>query len=656
MKVKMILQRMAAWALLILLLLPGNVHAEPEGILQRRESFNPDYEYYLQHPEEFTYGYVPPKARFDLKDEAEEPMRTLPSSYDARTLGRISPVKDQGRTGTCWAHAASSSVETAWKSLRNNFLNLSEMHMAYNAEPGTDLNTGGNALIAMSYYARLDGPVLETDYSTVNDVQVVNDEAILPGRTKMEDYEAMRGGFAVGELIAIPFGRIRQYVMDYGMVMSSYRVIDGASYYTHDSQHHQPGLGYHLPGGLQPNHAISIVGWDDNRTIRNNRGERATGAFLVKNSWGTDFGEDGYFWISYDTFPHDGHSYVFTDVGEQFDRVYRAEAYEWQGESMRIPGSSRLYVMNEYERRTTGEEEAKEVGFYKFGDDPTTYTFWLGQPNAVRPETYDFEEVASRTLEHGGYFTVPLRAVRLKGSRFAIKVKAETLNNKDLFFTVETPYYNQGFLKSSYSQSDTRYSNTDGKVPILTLFTKRASQPVQDIQEALVEGVRSQDYIGAEIRPKVKVLLFGMPLKEFTDYTVTYEDNIEPGRARIRIRGIGNYRGEIVRTFEIRDYGIRYREWQTKTRVSRTKRWTVKFNRPVNRDRLADYILLFHESDTVNPLSLNLRLSPDGREATLIPHKKFLPGGKYYLVIREVETPEGKKLKENIRMCFIVEE
>ena len=58
-----------------------------------------------------------------------------------------------------------------------------------------------------------------------------------------------------------------------------------------------PVLGETVRGG----HAIVVAGYDDNMVIKNMpSGPQTTGAFLIRNSWGTSWGDHGYGWLPYD--------------------------------------------------------------------------------------------------------------------------------------------------------------------------------------------------------------------------------------------------------------------------------------------------------------------------------------------------------------------
>ncbi|MCA9045881.1 MAG: hypothetical protein KDA69_16260, partial [Planctomycetaceae bacterium] len=53
--------------------------------------------------------------------------------------------------------------------------------------------------------------------------------------------------------------------------------------------------------GIEGGHAVCAVGYDDDKVITNpNNNESTTGAFLIRNSWGTGWGESGYGWLPYE--------------------------------------------------------------------------------------------------------------------------------------------------------------------------------------------------------------------------------------------------------------------------------------------------------------------------------------------------------------------
>ena len=86
----------------------------------------------------------------------------LPVKYDLRTLGFLTPVKNQNPYGTCWAHATLGALESSLKKSESVVYDFSENNMANLHGWDWGFDDGGNATISSAYLLRWGGPVLES--------------------------------------------------------------------------------------------------------------------------------------------------------------------------------------------------------------------------------------------------------------------------------------------------------------------------------------------------------------------------------------------------------------------------------------------------------------------------------------------------------------
>ena len=88
--------------------------------------------------------------------------KTAPTSVDWTTKGAVTPVKDQGQCGSCWAFSTTGAIESAWAVAKNPLVSLSEQRFVScdSANYGCD---GGFPQLAMDY-ARANGTTTEASY------------------------------------------------------------------------------------------------------------------------------------------------------------------------------------------------------------------------------------------------------------------------------------------------------------------------------------------------------------------------------------------------------------------------------------------------------------------------------------------------------------
>lgn len=291
-------------SLFCLITLPALVRAQETPLLA---PLDPRFEIYLENSGleelalgEFGLGYLPSPAFLPhlRTEEIADPSFASPASYDLRTYGKVTPVRNQGGCGACWAFGTMASLESTL--LTGEKRNFSENNLKNRHGYDSSCCAGGNTDMSAAYFARWDGPAEETDDpynenscsspSTVVCRKHVQDAYFIPGRSSALDNEG-----------------IKQAIMNRGAVAASMR--------WEDSYYNSSNAAYYYNGSSDDtNHVIAVIGWDDNYPSSKFKSTPpANGAFLIRNSWGTDWGSEGCFWISYyDTVTAYHRSAVFT--------------------------------------------------------------------------------------------------------------------------------------------------------------------------------------------------------------------------------------------------------------------------------------------------------------------------------------------------------
>lgn len=336
----------------------------------------------------------------------------LPSAYDYRKTGRAPQIGNQGSLGTCWAFASLKALESSL--LPGKSLELSVDHMTLHNSFSMSQDAGGEYTMSMAYLLAWQGPVLESEdpygdgYSPdgLKPCLHVQDIQILPAK----DYEA-----------------IKQAVYRYGGVQSSLYT-SMRNYQSESVYYNRTTNSYCYIGDEKPNHDSVIIGWDDNYSKDNfNMGLEGDGAFICTNSWGEDFGDQGYFYVSYYDTNIGVHNIVYTGVepADNYDHNYQSDLCGWVGQIGY--GRDSAWFANAY---TAGKGENLEAAGFYATDQNTDYELYvarhLGEKN---DQTFGQRvKVAEGRLRYAGFYTIPLdqKIVLDDGEKFAIIVKITT--------------------------------------------------------------------------------------------------------------------------------------------------------------------------------------------------------------------------------------
>jgi len=246
-------------------------------------------------------GFVPPD--IDLSHLTREAdvramgASALPSAFDWRNVGGtnyMTSVKDQGVCGACYAFAAVGNFEARMRIDGAPYPgpDYSENHAKEcnwyetSGVPGMGSCVGGNYLIVANLWAKK-GTVLETD-DPYSPSDVSCGSANGPYQTTLLDWHMISGS-------EVPVSTtLKQAILNHGPIYSAIYVGDGDPWETEFTSYDGSYTLHYSGPPHSANHAVVIVGWDD--ALPHAGG---FGAWIVKNSWGTGWGQNGYFTIAY---------------------------------------------------------------------------------------------------------------------------------------------------------------------------------------------------------------------------------------------------------------------------------------------------------------------------------------------------------------------
>lgn len=422
---------------------------------------------------------------------------SLPSKYDLRDNGLATSIKDQGVTGACWAFAAIKASES--NSMLKNITSkqntdFSENHLTWysysgitdnsssmygdgitpvsissgilhifpwtdNSSSPTSYDIGGNALTAVSTLAQWSGietedkaPFTAANYQEESDMA---DSMAAKGNSIRYDSVAHLQNaecYDNSSRTQIKNALIEHGALDISMFYdeSGFETgtLSGKSFYqkTYSGTMAQ----------RMANHCVTIIGWDDNYSKSNFRNTPSgNGAWLIANSYGEEYNDNGYFWLSYYE-PSICDIYTFdVEPVSNYDNNYQYDAIGY-GDVVYIKNTN-IKGANVFTADSGSVQTLKAVSFYTI-TDKQAYTIEIYKNvsgNSPAKGTLVKKCTTSGTAALSGYHTVPLdSSCELDpGEKFSVVItyKYKSSAGSQAYLPIEGEDISTGDVNYSYS-------------------------------------------------------------------------------------------------------------------------------------------------------------------------------------------------------------
>ena len=406
----------------------------------------------------------------------------LAKIYDPRSLGAVTPVRNQ-RYNTCWAFSTLAAGEQSLllKGYSDvDFLDLSEAHLSYffyhpvldplgntkgdgnfNISLANFLNVGSNTIFSTFALANWVGAANEAaaPFENLNEKTVYNESLAYANEAHLQN--AYWINFKDVDAVNI----IKQMILKYGAAAINlyfdYSYFEGsrAAYY------------FPLDSSQANNHSVTIVGWDDTFSRENFKEEfrpSGDGAWIVKNSYGEEWGEEGYFYLSYEdsavnsgnTSKNRARAYVFDfEPADNYDYNYQydgsAGAYNATNSTSTLTKiDSKESIANVFsvkKKENVRCEQLQAVSFALF-DTAVSYSIQIYKNlTDIYNPTSGIKQLSvpvTGSTSYAGYYTIPLPvSVPLEeGDTFSVVITLEKESGGQVEFFIDKSYQNGSWV------------------------------------------------------------------------------------------------------------------------------------------------------------------------------------------------------------------
>lgn len=384
-------------------------------------------------------------------DEALQ--EAVPAKFPADGVSGIKDkypsVRNQGNYGTCWAFAALGLAEFDLinKGIYQKDIDLSELQLAYFTynksvvDPlgGTSgdtskfynenwnvnyLNYGGNFQYAAKRMSQWVGVTNESDVPYGNAADVLNN-GVADEYAYNHDVAYLENAYKIN--IKQNPDEVKRKIMEHGAVGVHYSDCSSAKQYLSYAY-------YDTSEDYGGGHNVVIVGWDDDYSVDNFSSDRQrpsnNGAWLVRNSQGTDTYNFPYFWMSYESYSLDSYAWVFDFADtDKYDNNYQ---YDGGLDASPDTYNNIRYAANIFQTQQTSTIEKEElkavsVSFLNVTDVNYTVDIYTDLTNTKNPLSGTKQASVSGSTKYAGIFTLELpEVVELKpGSYYSVVVSTD---------------------------------------------------------------------------------------------------------------------------------------------------------------------------------------------------------------------------------------